>query len=92
MFRLEPFRCGRLGLTLAGSDVSAPSAQMDDQPRQRAHGLELTGKPHRISAFGAERCPFQFAANEHLFVSAKEQGARREPWKEREPAAATAIL
>ena len=48
-----------------------PSAQMDDQPRQRAHWRELPGKPHRISALGAERRRFRFLSKEHLSVSDK---------------------
>jgi hypothetical protein len=38
---------------------------MNDQPRQRPHWRELTGKPHRIPALGANRCFLLFLPNEH---------------------------
>src|SRR6476646_4193857 len=65
--RLEPLRWWGIGLAFGGSDVSAASAQVDDQPRQRPHWRELAGKPHRIPALGAQGCRLRVFPNKHAW-------------------------
>jgi hypothetical protein len=62
---LKPLRWWWVGLAFGGSDVSAPSAQVDDQPRKWPHCRELAGEPHRIPALGAQRRRLRVSPNKH---------------------------